>query len=167
MIEETLDESLIEDTTSDTYDDINDTDDETSADTGTDEDVEALKSKIKDLEDKNKQLYARTKKPVKKVAPSKSNSSLTREEAILFAKGFNDEEVDLANKLAKVADTNLLVAVEDDYFKSKHNQRLKKEQSENASLGSSNKSGKFQPQNVGEMDKDEHRKLFDDIMSKV
>jgi hypothetical protein len=101
------------------------------------------------------------------VKSSHSNSSLTREEAILFAKGYTDEEVNLANKLAKVNGVSTLVAVEDDYFKSVVEKRQKKEQSARASLGASNGGNKFVPKSVGKMSEEEHAKYFHDVMSKV
>jgi len=104
-------------------------------------------------------------KPLIKENNKTQSSSLTREEAILFAKGYTEEEVDLANKLAKVNGIGILEAVEDDYLKNKRALRLKNEMSNKASLPASNGVGKFKAEKpVGEMSKDEHKAYFDKVM---
>lgn len=135
-------------------------------------DVEVLQAQINKLKRTNAQLYSRykevkEKKPVEAVKASKSNSSLTREEAILFAKGYTEEEVNLAVKLAKVNGVNALVAAEDDYFKTVVEKRQKKEQSAKASLGASSGGNKFVPKPVGQMSEEAHQKYFHEVMSKV
>ena len=130
----------------------------------------------KKLQQKNKELYERAKKAealakeVKSKTIIKNNetqpSSLSREEAILFAKGYTEDEVELANKLAKVNGINVLAAVEDDYLKAKRNERLRKEKSEKASLPASNGVGRFKTdKSVGEMTEDEHRDYFNKVMN--
>jgi hypothetical protein len=162
MEDENYQETDTEETTSqDTADDVTSTDDSDG-----EESAEALKARITELEETNKQLYARAKKVPKKVEP-KHNSNLTREEAILFAKGYTEEEVDLANKLAKVNDTSVLVAAEDDYVKGKVQERLNTEKSAKASLGASNGSSIKTTKPVGKMTEEEHAKLFHETMSKV
>jgi len=141
------------------------TDDEGSSD------VETLKAELEKAKREKARLYARLKqgeikKPVE-AHKSKPNSSLTREEAILFAKGYTEEEVDLANKLAKINGINPLVAAEDDYFKTKHIERINKEKSKQASLGASSSSGKFKNKSSGDMTREEHIEYFNDIMSKA
>ena len=131
------------------------------------EDVEALKAKIAELDAKNKQLYARIKKPDKVEKKPTTNSGLTREEAILFAKGYTEDEVILAVKLSKIAGTNPLVSAEDPYFKSVVATRLKKEKAEQASLGASGGTNKFAPKSVGKMTEEEHQKYFHEVMSRV
>lgn len=135
-------------------------------------DAEALKAQIAKMKEQNAKLYARlkqaeVKKPTEAVKTSKSNSSLTREEAILFAKGYTEEEVNLAMKLAKVNGVNALVAAEDDYFKTVVEKRQKKEQSAKASLGASSGANKFAPKSVGKMTDEEHAKYFHEVMSRV
>jgi hypothetical protein len=126
------------------------------------EDVESLKAKLKELEDKNKQLYARVKKTDTKPEAKKSsnNSGLTREEAILFAKGYTEDEVELAVKLAKINEVNPLVAAEDSYFKAKVLERKQKEKSSRASLDASGSTNKFTPKDIGKMSDEEHAKLY-------
>jgi len=135
-------------------------------------DVEALKAENEKLKRTNAQLYSRykevkEKKPVEAVKRSNSNSSLTREEAILFAKGYTEEEVNLAVKLAKVNGVNALDAAEDDYFKTVVEKRQKKEQSAKASLGASSGANKFTPKSVGKMPEEEFQKYFHEVMSQV
>lgn len=130
----------------------------------------------KRLEQKNKELYERAKKAealakeVKNKPETLKNnetqsSSLSREEAILFAKGYTEDEVDLANKLAKVNGVNILEAIEDDYLKAKRNERLRKEKSEKASLPASNSVGRVKAEKpIGEMTEEEHKAYFDKVM---
>lgn len=143
-------------------------DEQEQADDSEAEDVDALKAKVAKLEATNKQLYARTKKKGEKTPvsaqQSSSNSSLTREEAILFAKGHTDAEVKLAAKLAKVNEVSLLEAAEDTYFKNTVNERHKKEKSSKAALGASSGSSKFTPKQVGKMTEEEHQAHFHKVM---
>lgn len=173
MTEENFEETQVEETTSQETEELDlelETVEQDEAE-GEAETVETLKAKLAKTEETNKKLYARLKKPVQKKpetqTQSNNNSGLTREEAILFAKGHTEEEVDLANKLAKVNGVSLVKAAEDDYFKSVVNNRLKKEKSDKASLGASNGNSKFVPKDVGKMSRDEHQKLFHEVMSKV
>ena len=135
------------------------------------EDVNALKAELAKKQKEIDKLYARYKneKEAKQEIVKKpiSNSGLTREEAILYAKGHTDEEIELANKLAKVSGTNLLVATEDPYFKSKVQERLKKEKSEQASIGASKGGGKFVPKDIGKMSREDHEKLYHQRMGNV
>jgi len=126
----------------------------------------------KELEKKNKELYERAKKAeaLAKVAKSKpltneTPATLTREEAILYAKGYSDEEVDLANKIAKINGTTIIKATEDELFRVKYEQRLKKEKLERASLSPSAGSGRVKadkPQ--GEMTREEHEAYYRKVM---
>lgn len=121
------------------------------------------------LQQKNKELYERAKKAeaiakAKKEAPllkeTNETQSLTRDEAILYAKGYTDEEVDLANRLSKLNGTTPLKAVEDDIFKAKHSARLKKERSEQASLSPSSSGGFKSDKPLGKMTKEEHEAYY-------
>lgn len=168
MSEEHIEETHVEETTSQETEELDLDNEQVEAEGGEAEDVEALKAELKKTKELNKQLYARTKKGPKKTAKttekSSDNSGLTREEAILFARGLTEDEVDLASKLAKVNDISIIEATEDPYFKTKVEGRLKKEKSEKASLGASGGSNKFSPKDVGEMSREEHIELFHKIM---
>jgi len=157
-IESTNDEEIVEES-------VEETDDTTL----TVEDYKKLEQKNKELYERAKKAEALAKEIKQKPAELKNNetqsSSLSREEAILFAKGYTEDEVDLANKLAKVNGINILEAVEDDYLKGKRALRLKKEKSEMASLPASNGTGKFKAEKpVGEMTEAEHKAYFDKVM---
>lgn len=132
----------------------------------------------RDLEKKNKELYERTKKAegaakvLKTKAPelnSTETTGLSREEAILFAKGYTEDEVNLAKKISVTEGAGLLVVAEtDDYFKSKVSTRQKKEKSEKASLPASSGSALIRPSKpITEMDDDEHQELFHETMKNV
>lgn len=130
------------------------------------EDYEKLKKERETLlaqkEHWKKKATAPKAEPLTK---TNETQALTREEAILFAKGYSEEEVELAKKLSKINGTNPLVAVEDDYFKSKVEARIKKEKSERASLSPSG-TGRYKSEKpVSEMTEEEHRAYFNKIAS--
>jgi len=158
-IDSTNDEEVVEDNT------------ETDS-TPTLEDYEVLKQKNRELYERAKKAEALAK--AKRDAELKSNKTnetqtgLSREEAILYAKGYTDDEVELANKLAKVNGTNPLVAIEDEIFKAKVSARLKKEKSEKASLGASNSSSQFKSAKpYKEMTEEERVAQFNKAMGNV
>lgn len=141
---------------------VSDTDEVEDDDTPTVADYEKLKQQ-------NKELYERAKKAeaiakAKKEAinkPKENQSSLSREEAILYAKGYTDDEVSLANKISKLEGVSPLVAIEDDLFKAKVEARKKKEKSEQAALPASGGVGKYKTEKpVGEMTREEHEAYY-------
>ena len=86
--------------------------------------AEALKYKaIAERKDKKLQQQEETPKVNK---PNTEQAALTREEAILFAKGASEEDVELAKKVSKINETGLLEAFEDDYVQAS----IKKRQAE-------------------------------------
>lgn len=163
VIDETIDEGQEE---------VNEVE-ETTGEPYSDDDSTVYLEDYKKLKKENETLKAQKehwrKKAETKSQPLKTNetqpSFLSREEAILFAKGYTEEEVDLANKLAKVNGTSILVAVEDNYLKSLRAERLRKERSEKAALPASNGAGKFKTTKpIGEMTEEEHREYFNKVM---
>ena len=135
---------------------------------------EETSSESEELSTREKQLLARAKKAEAKLKeanakkPNKSNteSSLTRQEAILYAKGYTDDEVELANKLSKLEDISVLEAIEDPVFKTKYEERIKKEKAEQASLGASTGPGHSKPDKpVKEMTKEEHMNFFNKVVN--
>lgn len=128
-----------------------------------------------ELSDRERQFLARAKKAEaklkekKEAKPSKktnTESSLSREEAILYAKGYTDDEVSLANKLSKLEDIGVLEAIEDSVFKTRHEDRLRKEQAEKAELGASKGSGHAKSDKpIGQMNKDEHKEFFNKVVN--
>ena len=143
--------------------------DEVDDNTPTLEDYQELQKKNKELYERAKKAEAQVKAKKEVLESKKTNnetqSGLTREEAILYAKGYSDDEVQLANKLALVNGTTPLKAIEDEIFKAKVNQRLKKERAEKAALPSSSGGSRFTPDKpVGEMSEEEHRAYFNKVM---
>jgi hypothetical protein len=129
------------------------------------EDVEETVSKAEYL--KQKAIAERKTKQLEKAKDDlKTNQvGLTREEAILFAKGFTEDEVDLANKLAKINNTTPMKAIEDDYFKSKVSARKEKETADAAQLGPAG-SGTYVPDTEPE-DRTGHEKWYREQMAKA
>jgi hypothetical protein len=93
------------------------------------EDYEALKQKNKELYERAKkaETLAKAKKEALSNKPNETQSGLTKDEVILYAKGHTEDEVELAKKLASLSGISPLKATEDEIFKSKVNSRIKKE----------------------------------------
>lgn len=96
----------------------------------------------------NKTLMAQKEHFKKKATQTKGEdlkintpSDLTREEAILFAKGMNEEDIELASKIAKVNGVSLTKAIEDDYFQAKFQAKQQEIRSKGAQLGASTGGG--------------------------
>jgi len=104
--------------------------------------------------------------PLKK--SNETQSGLSKDEIILYAKGHTEDEVELAKKLATINGVSPLKAIEDEIFKSKVSSRLKKEKSEQASLPASGYVGKVKSEKpVGKMTLDEHKEYFKKVMGQV
>jgi len=137
VIDETIDESQED------VNEVEETDlDEGSDDSPTLEDYQKLKKERETLlaqkaHWKKKAETSKEDKPSNK--SNETQPSISREEAILFAKGYTEDEVDLAIKLSKINNITVSEAVKDDYFTNKVDSRIKKEKSANASLAPSSK----------------------------
>ena len=176
MTEEKVDQEVIEkDDSLNVQEEVTETEVEETPVEETDSDVPTLED-YRELEKKNKMLYERVKKAEGTLKSSSQNTNqklteagLTKEEVILYSKGYTDEEVQLAKKLAAVEGTNPLVISEsDDYFKSKVSVRKERERSETASLGASTGGNKMKPKkSVGDMTDEEHREYFYKVMNNV
>lgn len=136
----------------------------------------------------NKKLYSRAKKAeeearkykqliekektveVKPKVETKTNeSSLTKEEIILFAKGYSIEEVERIKKIALLDDTNPLVAEQSDLFKTWKSQEDKKKQDETSELDTSKGSPRFKKAKSfsdPSLSPEEHRKLWEKSMGR-
>jgi len=127
----------------------------------TDWKAEALKYKaIAERKDKKLQQIGDSPK-LNKI--NTDSSGLTREEAIFFAKGGDEEGLKIAKKIADLEGISLLAAMEDDYYKSsmekKQQEKQKKLNSLSASNGSPSSSGeRVKP--VSQMTRDEHMAFF-------
>ena len=158
---------------------------EGSKDNGSEDDnTELTVEDYKALEQKNKELFARAKKAegfelqngkwVKKTITTKpltktneTQPGLTKEEAILYAKGFTEEEVALAQKIALINGVSPLKAVEDEIFKAKYDARLKKEKSEKASLSPSGGSRVKMDKQIEEMTREEHEAYAKKVIAEI
>ena len=122
------------------------------------------------LQETNKKLYARLKAlegkvkatpkqvtPTKKEITNNTEQYLTREEAILIAKGYEDSELAKLKAIAKGSNCSLLDATKDEMFvvwKEKQEVERKKSKSQ---LGASKGSGSSRPEkSVSEMTAKEH-----------
>ena len=117
-------------------------------------------ARAKKAEGKLKEVKTSTKEPDVKV--NKTNTEqvgLTREEAIFYAKGGSEDDLELAKKIAKVDNVSILVAMEDDLYKSKIAQREDAEKIKKNQLGSSKGSqtgSGHEEKPLKDMTRDEH-----------
>lgn len=124
-----------------------------------------------ELSDRERQFLARAKKAESKLKKQsskkpKTESSLSREEGVIVAQGYNLKELNLANKIAKVDDISITEAIEDSVFKARHEERLNKEKADKSELGASKGSGRSKPEKpVKEMTKDEHKEYFNKMVN--
>lgn len=117
-----------------------------------------------EAEEKERKLQELSKalnpEPEKKEETPKSDS-LSREDAILYAKGFSDEEVAYANKVAKLEGVNAIEASENDLFKSWKSARDAETANDAAQLGTSKSSAPHKTETFRPgMSPEEHRQLW-------
>lgn len=154
-IDSTNDEEVVEDSTDDPY---------------ADKTVEDFKA----LEKKNKELYERAKKAEALAKEAKSKpliketnetpTGLTREEAILIAKGVNEDIINQASLVAKAKGVSLMDAMKDPLIEAYASKIKADERREKAQLGTSKSGGSRGDngdltQRVG-MTEEEHRKAI-------
>ena len=114
------------------------------------------------LKEKNKQLYARLKKlETKKVSKEQTNKNnenyLTRDEAILLNRGYDEDDI---NKLQKLAGNgSLMEASEDPLFVAYKKEKERQVKSNQAQLSGSNRLSRGQKP-VGKMTEEEHKAFF-------
>lgn len=145
----------------------------------TDAKVAELESKLKASEEAREKLYARLKREGSKDGEaSKADKTeqkadtaapaLSREEGILFSKGFSEEEVEQAKKVATLQGVKLIEAVNDDLFTGWKAKRDKEVKDRAAQLGPS-KGGKpttkktFTTSGLSEED---HKALFNEKLGR-
>lgn len=136
---------------------------------GEDTDWKAEAAKYKAIaERKAKQLEkVSTSLKEEETKPKKPNTQegLSRDEVKLYAMGYQDDEVELAVKLANLNGIPLTEAVKDGYFQAKVQERKQKEISAKAQLGPAT-GGSFAP--VKEPDsRDEHQAWYLEEMRKA
>jgi hypothetical protein len=114
---------------------------------------------------RNAKLYARLKKAVPQAKPVEQSNSLTREEAILIAKGYSEEELKVLNRIKKGAEAegtkmSFLEATEDEVFKAWKSKLDAQARSKKAQLGASGGSS-VKPVELAKMTEEEHREYFE------
>jgi hypothetical protein len=91
-------------------------------------------------------------------------TGLSRAEAILFAKGFTEEEVEKVKKVAQMEGLTELEAAEDELFTAWKESRERKAKSAKAQLGAANGSGQVKREqgfNAREISREDHKAMFD------
>ena len=136
-------------------DELETTDEDNSAN-----ELEALRKKVKTLEAQKEHFRAKSLKPKEDLIKTNTPSGLTRDEAILFAKGYTEEEVILAAKLAVIEGTTPLKAIDSDYFKNKVESRLAQERSDKAQIVSTGTSPIYKQESVQTMTEEEHKAAY-------
>lgn len=152
------------------------------ADTGTDTEAGEVEITLDDtdsevdvekLQATNKKLYARAKEaeaklkamtpkvtPPKKEVISKDAEYLTREEAILIAKGYEDEELSKLKAISKGNGCSLLDATKDEMFVLWSEKKAEETKKAKSQLGASKGSGSKRPEkSVSEMTREEHQEF--------
>jgi len=166
---------------SETIDSTNDTDLSVSEDTTLESEDEATVEVAEDskndsvdvakLQETNAKLYARAKRAEealktlsKDKKPSeeiKSDSNyLTRDEAVLIAKGYDDALIGQLKKIAKANNVSLSEAEKDDLFVAYKEKIDKEQRAEKARLASSKGSGSQSHKGVSDMSSEEHKDFW-------
>lgn len=133
-------------------------------------DWEAEAKKYKAIADRKSKKLEEIESSFKEEEPKKpnetsNNSTLSREETILYAKGYEEEEVELALKLSSLNGVSPLEATEDEIFKAKVEKRKQAEASANAALNASTGSYSKQPATpVEKMSREEHAEYVRSVM---
>lgn len=147
-----------------------DSQNETEAVTETTEEVVTEPDETEKLKQTNARLYARLKKAeealkAKGEQPKDSsqvpNPSISREEVILIAKGYNEQELEVAQGIAKGFGIPLTEAVNHEMFVTYKEKKDKETKSEKAKLGASNSSGSRRDDKVKpDMSVEDHKELW-------
>jgi len=107
--------------------------------------LEATRNK-KEAE-KFKKLFDNSRKHSKTLTTNEPNraTALTREEAILFARGMTEDDVEMASKVAGVEGTSLLEAVESPLYKGYKTANEEKLKSQKAQIPASRRGQTYEP----------------------
>jgi len=158
-LEEELDEGLDEgqDEDSNESDDDNESEDDDNSD---------LQAKVKELEEKNKQLYARLKKTDKPNKPKKTSSNLDEEQLIRISKVASQLDDDDLEVLKTINGSSISDKLENPLFKAYKAEKQRKEKSKASSLKPSSPGrfkGEKDPNEVG-ITAEEHRARVEKLM---
>jgi hypothetical protein len=136
-------------------------------DEGMQESVDSLKAELTKAKDANKRLYARLKKEEKveiKTKQDTTNEYLTKDEAILIAKGMDLEDIEQAKLIQKGMGSSLKDALENPLFKSYMAQKEAEEVRRKAQLGASGGGSAKVDEgfNKPDLTPEQHRKLWEE-----
>lgn len=132
-------------------------------------DLEELKKKA-ELADNYKVRAEKAEAKLKQtvVAPKSNTPSISKEELILIAKGYDEKAIDLLNVIAKGSGVSIKEAQESELFKSYEEKMAIEKKSSKAKLSASNSSGSFQPKAevTPNMSKEDHKELWNKKMGR-
>ena len=120
--------------------------------------AEKAEGKLKDVKS------SVSEEPVVKEEKEEVKTGLSREEAILFAQGLTEEEVLKAGKIAELEGISLSEATKDELFVTWKEKKEKEAKSAKAQLGTSTGSPAVAEKkdfNSPNLDRDDHKALFD------
>jgi len=154
VIDSTTDEETVEETV-----------DETEETTLTVEDYKKLEQKNKELYERAKRAEALAKEAKNKPAENlkTNNEYLTREEAVLLAKGYDEEDLNRLNLLAKADGKKLTEVTNDEMFIAWKEKKDEKVKAVKAQLGSSKSSTSKTSKPVSQMTPEEHKAYWQSL----
>lgn len=157
---EEVEETTVEDTEEESTEE---NEDEESNDSPTLEDYNELEKKLKTLEAQKKHWRKKAESSTNvepKAETNKTNNEyLTREEAVLLAKGYDEEDLTRLNNLAN--GKKLTEVVNDEMFIAWKEKKDKKVKANKAQLGSSKGSTSKSQKPISEMTRDEHKAYWE------
>lgn len=146
----------------DEYTDEVDTDEESDQDEATD-DVEKLKAeaaKWKAIAQRNRKKVSTPKDDKPKPINQTNQNPISRDEAILFAQGYTEEDVDQLSLLAKGAGISLKEAKEHPLFQAYKEKVDGERRAKKATMGASKGSTTAKQVDVSSMTPEEHQELW-------
>jgi len=140
---------------------VEETEEETDVESPTLEDYQALKKKADTLQAQKEHWRKKATQtpPIKKESEilQTKNEYLTREEAVLLAKGYDEEDLARLNVLAKADGKKVNEVVNDEMFIAWKEKKDEKIKAQKAQLGSSKSSTSKTSKPVSQMTPEEHK----------
>jgi hypothetical protein len=164
-LEETQDESQ-EEESNESEESYEDTDDDSDEKLPSLEDYNEAKAKLKEFEEKNKQLYARLKKGEQKPLQTKNKEGMTEEQLIKVAKIASSLDDDDLEVLGTITGNSIADKMTNPLFKAYKEQKERKKRSEASALKPSSPNiftSKKDPNNP-ELSEDDHKKMVEQMM---
>ena len=169
---ENTNESLYEDVVTgeeelETSEEFENETDEASSDEMTISKAELNKLKRKAIAYESLKSKAQDSKPAQKTETiNNSSSSLSREEAMLIAKGFNEDDLDYLNVVAKGTGLSLKDAQDHPLFVTYTEKLNAEKKSKRATMSTSKGSASVKPVNLANMTADDHKKYWAEKMGR-